>query len=197
MKHFGPTAHPMEKCTPKHFLHFSAGMIAGSGLTDGFQDLTTHAVDTVTHFYSDSKDFIVGPMVAVHVPLGFSVEFDALYRPLHLANSTLVAPSTNLSSSATVGTWEFPLLLQYRFIPTPIIKPLVEVGPSFRAGSGQDASPSHHGLTLGAGLEAKILKLRITPQLRFTRWGGDSPSMIFAAPRTSLNQVEFLVGFSL
>jgi len=177
--------------------HFSFGVVAGAGVTDGFQDQTFRGVDTVTHFSSDSKDFIVGPMAEVGFPLNVSVELDALYRPLHLANSTLSASLGTFNSSTTVGTWEFPLLLKYRF-PTliPWAKPLLEVGPSFRGGSGADAAPSSHGITLGAGLEAKIIKVKVAPQLRFTRWGADNPAKIFAAPRTNVNQVEFLVGFS-
>jgi hypothetical protein len=125
------------------------------------------------------------------------VELDALYRRLHLADSAVLAPSGSFNSSTTVGTWEFPLLLKYRF-PTliPWAKPMVEVGPSFRGGSGADASPSSHGITLGAGLEAKIIKIKVAPQLRFTRWGSDNPPLIFAAPHTKVNQLEFLVGFS-
>ncbi len=154
----------------------------------------------ITHFSSDSKDFIVGPSAEIGFPFNVSVEVDALYRPLHLA--TYIDSSGVYSFSTTVSTWEFPLLLKYRF-PTliPWAKPLLEVGPSFRGGSGADAAPSSHGITLGAGLEAKILKLKLAPQLRFTRWGSDSPPRIFADPRTVLphtvlNQAEFLVGLS-
>jgi hypothetical protein len=176
---------------------FSAGVIVGAGLTDAFHDQTFHGVDTVTHFFSDSKDFVVGPMVEVGFPANISVEADLLYRPLHLAESNLVIPTGTFPSSTTVGTWQFPLLLKYRF-PTliPWAKPLLEVGPSFRAGSGSSAAPSSHGLTLGAGLEAKILRLKLAPQLRFTRWASDKRPLIFAAPQSNANQVEFLVGLS-
>ena len=177
--------------------HFSFGVVAGAGVTDGFQNQTFRGVDTITHFSSDSKDFIVGPMAEIGFPFNVSVEADALYRPLHLANSAIVAPSGTFNSSTSVGTWEFPILLKYRF-PTliPFAKPLLEVGPSFRGGSGADAAPSSHGITLGAGIEAKIIKVKVAPQLRFTRWGADNPAKIFAAPRTNVNQVEFLVGLS-
>ena len=182
---------------PARGQHFSFGLAAGAGFNDAFQDHTFQGVDTQTHFFSDSKDFILGPTVDLGLPLNVSIEVDALYRPLHLASTNFVAPSRTFSSSTTVGTWEFPLLLKYRFpVPIPLVKPLVEVGPSFRAGSGGDASPSHHGITLGAGLEAKIVKIKVTPQIRFTRWGSDSPASIFAAPQTNANQAEFLVGFS-
>jgi hypothetical protein len=177
--------------------HFSFGVVAGGGLTDAFHDQTFQGVDTVPHFFSDSKDPIFGPTADVGLPANISVEIDALYRPLHLAESNLSIPAGTFNSSTTIGTWEFPLLLKYRF-PTliPWAKPLLEVGPSFRAGSGANAEPSHHGLTLGGGLEVKILKLKIAPQIRFTRWGSDKAQLLFAAPQSNANQAEFLVGLS-
>jgi hypothetical protein len=176
---------------------FSVGVVAGAGLTDGFQDHIFQGVDTQTHFFSDSKDFIIGPMAEVGFPLGVSVELDALYRPLHLSDSAVGIPLGTFHSSTTVGTWQFPLLLKYRF-PTfvPVVKPFVEVGPSFRAGSGADASPSSHGITLGGGVEVKVIKVKVAPQLRFTRWGSDGAAKIFATPQTNVNQAEFLVGLS-
>ena len=125
------------------------------------------------------------------------MEFDILYRPLHLTTATLVTVAPSSTSSTSVGAWEFPLLLKYRFpVPIPFLKPLVEAGPSFRAGSGAGASPSKHGITIGVGVEAKILKLKLAPQLRFTRWGSDNPSLLLASPVTNVNQAEFLVGLS-
>jgi hypothetical protein len=77
-----------------------------------------------------------------------------------------------------------------------VVKPFLEVGPSFRDGSGADASPSSHGITLGGGVEVKIVKVKVAPQLRFTRWGSDAPAKFFGAPQTNVNQAEFLVGLS-
>jgi hypothetical protein len=177
--------------------HFSFGVIAGGGLTDAFHDQTFHGVDTVTRFFSDSKDPIFGPMVDLGLPANVSVEFDILYRPFHLASSNAVIPTATVTSSTSFGTWEFPLLLKYRFpVLIPWAKPLLEAGPSFRAGSGANAEPSKHGLTIGGGLEVKIFRLKVAPQIRFTRWGSDKAQLLFAAPLTNLNQAEFLVGLS-
>ncbi len=41
-------------------------------------------------------------------------------------------------------------------------------------------------------MEARFGKLRISPAIRYTRWGNDTPG----APSTFLNEVEALVGFA-
>jgi hypothetical protein len=52
----------------------------------------------------------------VHLPLSFSVEADALYRPLNLtATNTIIArPGFMTSVSGKLNSWEFPLLAKYR-----------------------------------------------------------------------------------
>ncbi len=63
----------------------------------------------------------------------------------------------------------------------------IQVVPS---GSG------HH--SVGGGVELKISKLRIAPELRYTHWGSDGvpPPDVGSFPPSQQNQGEFLVGFS-
>lgn len=51
---------------------------------------------------------------------------------------------------------------------------------------------SNHGFALGGGVEFKATRLRIFPELRYTRWGSDS-TFNFEA-KSNQNQVELLVG---
>jgi hypothetical protein len=51
------------------------------GLTDAFNDQSFIGLNARSHFYSQAKDYVVGPMAAVNLPFGLGVEFDALYRP--------------------------------------------------------------------------------------------------------------------
>jgi hypothetical protein len=82
-------------------------------------------------------------------------------------------------------------------LPFPIISPYVEAGPSFRKVGGiLDSYWSGKGLTFGAGVEVKVLKLRIAPELRVTRWGSDPQSARNTVPLSGQNQGDFLVGFS-
>lgn len=179
----------------------SLGVKGGTALTDAFSDRTVLGVDTDSHTYSQKKDYIVGPMLEVHLPFGFSAEADALYRPLNLTNAfTVIAGGTTTTTSTrTVNTWEFPILAKYH-LPFPIVKPFIEAGPSFRHVSqfpGDSPHISTKGFSAGVGVEAKLLVLRISPEIRYTHWGADSkPSTSAFDPRTNANQAEFLVGIS-
>ena len=52
----------------------SVGVRGGVPFTGALSDLTTHGVDIVTRSFSDSNQYIVGPMVELHLPLGLSIE---------------------------------------------------------------------------------------------------------------------------
>jgi hypothetical protein len=172
---------------------FSFGVTGGLGLTDGLQN---RAIDGY-HFYPDSKDYVVGPMVALGLPFHLSVEIDALYRPLSLDSYISLGNGVNTATAhAHVSTWEFPVLLKYKF-SFPIVKPFVELGPSFRtAGNLNGTSPSHDGVTLGGGVEVHLLKLKIAPEIRYSHWAADSTTPAGLLPLTNQNQVELLVGLS-
>jgi hypothetical protein len=176
----------------------SLGVKGGSALTEAFSDRTITIGSTSARTYSPQRDFIVGPMLEVHLPMGVSVEGDALYRPLHL-NAMLSSPGSSFTSSRTVNSWEFPILLKYH-MGTPIVKPYIEVGPSFRHVSefpGDTPQLSSKGLTMGVGVEAHVLFIRVAPEFRYTHWGSDSNGSTSAFnPNSHSNQVEFLVGLS-
>ena len=60
------------------------GVKSGVPLTDAFSDQTTQGIDTIVHSFSNSKNYVIGPVIELGLPLGFAVEADALYRPLNL-----------------------------------------------------------------------------------------------------------------
>jgi hypothetical protein len=175
--------------------HISVGITAGVGLTDAFKDETIQQLNTHTEYSSGRKDYLVGPTVELSLPFNFSAEVDVLYRPLHLNTLVFSTVSPSFSSSTTVTSWEFPLLGKFR-LPLPF-HPLVEAGPTFRASSSSLADPSGTGFTFGTGLEVHLLKLKVSPQLRYTHWGSDSVKPAVLQPFTKQNQVEFLVGFTI
>jgi opacity protein-like surface antigen len=160
----------------------SIGVKAGLPFTDAFNTFTSGSFRS----FSDSKNYIVGPMVELHLPLGLSAEANALYRPLNL---------TTNGSSSNYSSWEFPILAKYRF-PFPLIKPYVEAGPSFRTVGGfLGNNLSNSGFTAGVGIELRLSRLRIGPEIRYTHWGADA-SAAQAVFNSNQNQGEFLVGFS-
>jgi hypothetical protein len=173
---------------------FSFGIVGGGSLTNDFVDQTFQSIRT----YPTAKDYIVGPMVAVALPDSLSIEADALYRPTNFTFAAVFPDGTLGSvSPSTVITWEVPVLAQYKFKRSAWpIRPLIEVGPSFRAsGNLNGSSPSIYGVTAGAGIEGHFWRLRVTPQLRYTRWAADHLDLPWAA-RTKQDQLELLVSLS-
>jgi opacity protein-like surface antigen len=52
------------------------------------------------------------------------------------------------------------------------------------------------GFVAGAGIELKVPLIRISPEIRFTRWGATSISDLGGALRSNQNQVEVMVGIT-
>ena len=182
-------------CGLSYGQHISFGVKSGVPLTDAFSDQTTHSIDTITHSFSDSKNFVIGPVIEFGLPLGFAVEADALYRPLNLTTDLTIVPSHITHNSTDITSWEFPILGKYYFFHTPGLHPYVEAGPIFRAVGHEAPYLSNAGAALGGGVNIQIWKLRIMPELRYSRWGHDATvaSAVTAFP-SNLNQAEFLIG---
>src|SRR5689334_1342213 len=118
---------------------FSVGVKIGAPMTDAFATLTTSSLQTL----SGSKGYLVGPMVELHLPFGFSVNADGIYRPLDFTVSSITRSTTSY------GSWEVTPALRYRFLHTPIVKPFAEAGPSFRfVAAPLDQGMSDHGFTI-------------------------------------------------
>jgi hypothetical protein len=110
---------------------------------------------------------------------------------------------------------ETPVLLKYR-MKFPIVRPFVAAGPTFRwtvdsqfnnntctavvCGAAlptiqQDSSGA--GMTIGGGVEIKALLIRITPEIRYTRYGSSAVTIGNVGAtiaHANQNQAEFLVG---
>jgi hypothetical protein len=178
---------------------FSFGVKGGFPLTDPLSDDTFNSVDVVTHVFSASKNYVIGPMVELNLPFGLAVEADALYRPLNLTTETQIVSSSLASRlSVDVNSMEFPILLKAHFLHTPIVKPYVEAGPIFRYVLSKVQYVSNTGFALGAGVDFKLPLVRIGPELRYSHWGSDSasPALNVSLPPSNKNQVEFLIGLS-
>jgi opacity protein-like surface antigen len=160
-------------------------------------------------FESTSTQFILGPTVELHLPLGFGVEADALYRHFHYtASVTLVDVLTAASAS---DAWEFPLLLKYR-LPGAFVRPYLDAGVAFDHWSGtkqfspllnpnptnSGTSGANSGFVAGAGIELHLPFVRLSPEIRYTRWGTANISDLSntSVLRSNPNQAEFLVGLT-
>ena len=154
----------------QHLISF--GIQGGVPLTDAFSNVTTAGpmplTGVITHSYSSSKNYVVGIAAELRLPLGFSVEADALYRPLNLTIDThYVIPNTLINSSQDIRSGEFPILGKCHFLHLPLVRPYAEAGPIFRAVAAPGSYLSDHGFALGGGVDIKLPVIRISPEIRY------------------------------
>jgi opacity protein-like surface antigen len=183
---------------------FSAGVKLGVPLTDFFS-----TVENSNFTFNATTDrYIIGPTAELHLPLGFGIEVDALYRHMSYTGTGLVGSITG--SSVNSGDWEFPVLLKYRF-PMKIARPYVDGGVAWDklfglTDSVKDSIASQSpmvtiknattGIVLGGGVDIHIVKIHIMPELRYTRWGSAQfvdPTGLLSSTK---NQAEFLLGIT-
>ena len=189
---------------------FSAGIKGGLPLTD-FLNVVQGTSTTNTDHY------LIGPEVEVRLPLGLSVEFDALYR--HFSYTGLSGPGNAVTSTGSSGNWEFPLVAKYKF-PSKIVRPYVEAGVAWdtlaglkntvsEAICGGTTSPVCNvvvappaatskgtmGVVIGGGIDIHAIVIHVAPEIRFTRWAQQYFNLS-GVLNSSKNQAEVLVGFT-
>lgn len=180
--------------TPARAQLFSAGVKVGAPFTDVVNAVQSNSSLSAT---ASTTHFIVGATAELHLPLGFSIEGDVLYR--RFSYQTPLA--SVIGASAGSNAWEFPILAKYKF-PTKIVRPYIDGGLAWNTLQGLAASVSSglkngttSGIVLGAGLEIKALVIKISPEIRYTHWN----SQAFTAAsllQSNQNQAEFLVGIT-
>jgi len=205
----------------RHLLFFAVCSICSAqSLSVGFVGGIRATNDVLDGATSESKRYIVGPMVNVGLPMGFEAEFDALYSHegyrAYLSNVF-----GNQFNRETAQSWEFPILLRYR-IPLFRFRPFAEIGFAQRTISGtiesttvvnpyyfsppgtfHSSAPtnwaSSKGVVFGGGIQLGFGKLHVSPEVRFTHWNntpiyGQIPDGN-GYSLTTQNQVEVVVGF--
>lgn len=168
----------------------SFGLKGGVPVTDAFK------ITGGSGYFSDSKRYTVGPTMELNLPFRISVEFDALYKPLRygVANGAV-------GSATTGSSWEFPLLMKYR-LTGGLVRPYLDAGLAFRNLRGFDEGlpelreRSSAGAVIGGGLELRAPGIRLSGELRYTRWGSTSIRSALGDLTSQLNQAEFLVGIT-
>ena len=161
---------------------------------------------------NESPPYTVGGSVEFHLPAGFSLEADALYRRLgdtsiavYLSGSVLGSYTNRQRGNA----WQFPLLGKYYFRRTSAWQPFVGTGFAFETIGVHDVSngftnpfaatagsvvnnyraPLEVGAVFAGGVRFHAGRFSILPQVRYTRWGG-------ANVLTRNNETSFLLGFA-
>jgi len=198
---------------------FSFGVKGGVPLTDFLSVAESGGLENPSEFvkYSSTTNrYIIGPTAELRLPFGLSIEADALYRHLNYQMSGAQANILQ-TSQTTAGSWEFPVLLKYRF-PSKIVRPYVSGGFAFDTLSGLSQTltetiiPSQAttttstgsppelqhsttaGFVLGGGLDIHLF-LHFSPEIRYTRWGSAQFSVADLI-HSNQNQAEFLLGIT-
>jgi hypothetical protein len=137
--------------------HLSVGARGGLPLTDAF--------DTTSVYSAVSRNWVLGPTVEVRLPLNLGLEFDALYRKVAYR---AVIPGGQ--AEFTSSQWQFPLLAKYSF-PGILLHPFVDGGVVFNKLSYRSGLGPKKGVALGAGIELRFSRVRVAPEIRYTRLG--------------------------
>ena len=114
------------------------GGIGGARVTDDVLSFNTpeaNVVNGVPAFRLESRFYLVGPKIAIGLPHGLSVEFDALYHRQGFFY-TFYHDTLYTTSSERDNTWEFPLLLKYK-LQRLAVDPFLEAGVAPRTMTGR------------------------------------------------------------
>ena len=181
-------------------LPIGVGLKVGGRLTDFTND--TSNLTKQDHIYT------IGPYAEISLPLGFSLEGDLLYKKSGATLSGIVNGTTTVTRQFNFDSFDLPILAKKKFGEKGVFfRPFIEGGLANRYSTGlpgtsilpNPLTTSTHGgwqegLVLGGGVEFKLLILRISGELRWTRYGNISTQTI---PRINANQAELLVGIGL
>ncbi|HRJ19956.1 MAG TPA: outer membrane beta-barrel protein [Bryobacteraceae bacterium] len=165
-------------------LHF--GVKGGVPLND--------AVKATNPFRSEFARWTFGGVAELDLPAGLGLELDMLYRR---TGYSTVDSSGGPGPDQVGNSFEFPLLVKYKF-PGILARPYMAGGLSFRKISDipNVFESGSRGVVLGAGLRFNALLVRISPELRYTRWNNEAFRSAAGALGSSRNQVELLVGIT-
>jgi len=171
----------------------AVGLRAGIPLTDAFDQVATPGFS----FENATKRFTIGPSAEILLPFGLGFEADVLYRKTDM-NVTRTDGDSSVTQEKSVRVWEIPLFAKFRF-PGLGLRPFVSGGGSYRSFGTfptlvTNLKDSGWGFVLGGGLEIKVKRVRISPEIRFTRWGSGEKSSGATVLKFNRNQLDFLVG---
>lgn len=170
------------------------GARGGASLNDD-----ANTVASVASGGSLAKTYAVGPTLGVRLPLGFSVEGDALYNRQNLNFGQFGGFAAGLRSDS----WEFPVMLRYtagRGMLAPVFGGGVSVRhinnfgsvPSYLFGS---TNANSVGFVAAAGFSWRAGRVSVTPEVRYTRWqSGSLAQSIVDSFVPGRNAAQVLIG---
>ena len=163
-----------------------------------------------------TRRYTLGPSAEWRLRANFGLEVDALYKRIgyvRTENTSVSGVTTDSRVEAEGNSWDFPILAKYRW--GEVLAPFVTGGFVLRyMGLGRTRGVQTiqtaqstittpidteenvplfvPGAQVGFGLEFGRARIRLLPELRYSRWR----STIISGPvRLEPNQLEFLLGF--
>ncbi len=169
----------------------------------------------------ESRRYIVGATVEFRLWHGFAVEGDFLYRHNGFGSKFTYAqlvPSNGDSTLISItqrvrqDVFEIPVLGKYYFRHDAKVRPFVLTGYTFRTALSNDdaqtttqsrigiSTQNFHssdwtgldiGASFGTGVQWKVGRVGVAPEIRYTRWGSH-PNLGF----NKKNQADVLLGIT-
>jgi hypothetical protein len=191
---------------------FTFGVKGGVPMIDFLSTRPTPATVAI----SNTNPYIVGPTVELRLPANLAVEFDALFRHFRYQAGQGPLIGGFQKTVATSNAWEFPLLLKYK-LPGKVVRPYIDGGVAWDHLQGISATvtafptfgppittPTSNppelqnktstGIVIGGGVEIHALFLRVSPEIRYTRWASQHFAEYILY--SNQNQAEFLLGIT-
>ena len=140
-----------------------------------------NTTDVISQVGGPTLRYTIGPTLGVRLPVGLSVEGDALYTRQTLNLGQLAG--INLTPGAS--SWQFPVMLKFT-AGKQFVAPVVGAGVAVRHTNDFSSIPSFIfsgstaentvGFVAGAGIRFKAGPVKITPEFRYTYWGAGNLS---------------------
>ncbi len=194
-------------------------------MTDYFDTGSTSTVNGSAVYASSPRRYTLGLSGEMQLPKSpLGLEIDALYHRFSYNAIIRSSPAGVVGASTATfnvagNNWDFPITVKYRF--GHVIHPYLAGGGVIRwlasareSGFGTIAGTTgnstyaigtnkisdlrksvYPGVTVVGGVEGRLLKFRVAPEIRYTHWTANisgSGGLLRFAP----NQAEFLLGFA-
>ncbi len=198
---------------------FSLGIKVGVPATD--------TVGVSPNNRAADKRYKVGPVAEIRLPLSFAVEASALYQRIgyYTASGFL---GVYYFTKVRANSWEIPIVVKrYIRLGNSPVRPYVSCGYTLKNLSGVSEVVHNfgvdygtgapfdttfngntayilrdnpiHGVTAGGGVSFRLHFLRVSPEVRYTRWSGGSfqeAGSFGSFVESNRNQLDLLVGLT-
>jgi len=201
-------------------LFLYAGVLQAQPFTFGIKGGVRLTSDLDSYFATtESKQYVVGPMLTARLPFGFRLELDALYRRVGYRTASSDVLGGFYSERDVGNAWEVPMVLRrtlwhgfyagagyapriingarhFNSVSVTSLNPLLK---SYYESSLPGSWNTTHGVIGAAGIEKRVGPLRIAPEIRYTHWNKPAVDLYGShgfSIQSSQNQVDLMIGIS-